>query len=211
MDRPNIIICGTPGVGKSRLCQDLCQKCPELRYININDIAQEKSLYIEYDDDNECQVLDDERVQDFLEEKYFRLKESGLVIDYHSAEIIPDDGQIQGIFVLRTDNDVLYYRLQQRNYSTKKIDQNIQSEIFQVCLDEANESFDQNIVHELRNNDEKDYQRNLEYLINWIQNWPSINTNDKPPQVSQSNGDESSDTAMKKSPNLSNAKRQKTS
>ncbi|CAF0744381.1 unnamed protein product [Didymodactylos carnosus] len=203
MDRPNIIICGTPGVGKSRLCQDLCQKCPELRYVNINEVAQQKNYFIEYDDDNECQILDDERVQDFLEEKYFRLKPSGLVIDYHSAGIIPDDGQIQGVFVLRTDNDILHQRLEQRNYSAKKIDQNIQSEIFQVCLDEAYESFEEDIVRQLRNNDENDYQRNLDYLVKWAQNWPCINMDDQE-QLSLPNSTGGFDATIKSSPKLSN-------
>jgi adenylate kinase len=61
--------------------------------------------------------------------------------------------------------------LQKRNYSEKKIDQNIQSEIFQICLDEARETFDENLVHEITNETEEDFKKNVDNLLNWIDQW----------------------------------------
>ncbi|CAF3466531.1 unnamed protein product [Rotaria socialis] len=178
---PNIVVCGTPGVGKSRLCEALCSKNKSLTYININALAKQEKFLLEYDDENECRILDDEAVHDYLNEEYFEKSTppSGLVLDYHSAGIIPESDHIHGIFVVRCSNDKLYDRLKQRNYSAKKIEQNIQSEIFQVCLDEAEESFDEDIVHKITNETEDDFEKNVENLSNWIAQWSSDNDTQK--------------------------------
>ena len=63
--------------------------------------------------------------------------------------------------------------MKERNYSQKKIEQNIQSEIFQICLDEARETFDEAIVHEITNESEEDFKKNIDNLSNWIQQWSS--------------------------------------
>ena len=190
---PNIIICGTPGrpssfsfqlslilllgVGKTRLCQALCSANKSFTYVNINELAKERKFLLEYDEENECQILDDDAVHDYLDEEYFEKSPSpsGLIIDYHSAGIVPDSDAIHGVFVVRCSNDKLYDRFQQRQYSTKKIEQNIQSEIFQICLDEARETFDETIVHELSNETEEDFQKNVTNLSNWIEQWCADN------------------------------------
>jgi adenylate kinase len=192
---PNIIICGTPGislcihhlffifefslsgVGKSRFCQELCTLNKSLKSININDLAKQHRFLLEYDEENQCEILDDDTINDYLDDQYFqRSFPSGLIIDYHSAGIIPDNNHIHGIVVLRCNNDKLYDRLKNRNYSEKKIEQHIQSEVFQVCLNEAREAFDETIVHELINETDDDLKKNIEYLLKWIDRWPFNDT-----------------------------------
>ena len=75
------------------------------------------------------------------------------------------------VFVLRTDNTALFDRLHQRSYNQSKIDNNLQCEIFQTILDEARESYDENIVHELRSDSTDDLEQNLEKIALWIQSW----------------------------------------
>jgi adenylate kinase len=194
---PNIIICGTPGipswivdlwsnlfslgVGKTRLCQEICSANKSLTYLNINELAKQQKFLLEYDEENECQILDDDAIHDYFEDEYFQKTPppSGLIIDYHSAGIIPDSDLIHGIFVIRCSNDKLYDRFKQRNYSEKKIDQNIQSEIFQICLDEARETFDENLVHEITNETEEEFKKNVENLLNWIDQWSTDNNKTK--------------------------------
>ena len=165
------------GVGKTRLCQALCSANKSLTYLNINEIAKDRKFLLDYDEENECRILDDDAVHDYLDEDYFQKSPapSGLIIDYHSAGIVPESDSIHGIFVVRCSNDKLYNRLQQREYSAKKIEQNIQSEIFQICLDEARENFDEKIVHELTNETEEDFQKNLANLSQWIEQWSADN------------------------------------
>ena len=39
--QPNILVTGTPGTGKSTLCQRLCQKVKELTHHNCGEVAKE--------------------------------------------------------------------------------------------------------------------------------------------------------------------------
>jgi adenylate kinase len=189
---PNIIICGTPGIsffivfhfkffligaGKTRLCQELCSSNKSLNYININELAKQHQFILEYDQENQCEILNDDAINDYLDHEYFQKSSpSGLVIDYHSAGIIPDNNQIHGIVVLRCNKDELYDRLKNGNYSESKIEQYIQSEVFQVCLNEAHEAFDEAIVCQLSNTTDEDLKKNIEYLLKWIDRWPVNDT-----------------------------------
>ncbi|VDN35259.1 unnamed protein product [Dibothriocephalus latus] len=74
---PNILITGTPGCGKSTLSAELAA-ATGLNYISVNDVAKEQDLYDEYDEENECHVLDEDRVIDELEPK---MQEGGQVLN----------------------------------------------------------------------------------------------------------------------------------
>ncbi|CAB1414067.1 unnamed protein product [Pleuronectes platessa] len=66
--RPNVLLTGTPGVGKTTLGKELAQRT-ELTYVNIGDLAQEGQLYDGYDEEYKCPILDEDRVVDELDEK----------------------------------------------------------------------------------------------------------------------------------------------
>jgi adenylate kinase len=73
--------------------------------------------------------------------------------------------------VLRCDSTVLYDRLTARGYKGKKLEENMDSEIMQVLLDEARESYKEEIVVELRSESNADVEGNLERVEAWIENW----------------------------------------
>ena len=75
------------------------------------------------------------------------------------------------VVVLRTDSTQLYDRLKARNYPDAKLQENIDSEIMEVLLSEARESYDKNIVVELRSNDTDDLESNVERIETWLTNW----------------------------------------
>ena len=54
--------------------------------------------------------------------------------------------------MLRAKTDVLFDRLTERGYSEKKRGENLEAEIMQVVLDEARESYEEDIVQELPSN-----------------------------------------------------------
>lgn len=58
-----------------------------------------------------------------------------------------------------------------RGYSGKKLEDNIQCEIFQTILDEARDSYKVDIVHELPSNNPEDLEDNLEKISAWIQQY----------------------------------------
>lgn len=90
--------------------------------------------------------------------------------------------------VLRTNSTLLYDRLVSRyghqskslflganicsrGYSEKKLQENIDSEIMEVLLEEARSSYDAEIVIELQSDSVEDIENNVERMETWIQNW----------------------------------------
>ena len=58
---PNIIITGTPGVGKTSHCELLAESTG-LRHLSINKIVKERECHEGWDDELKCYIVDDEKV-----------------------------------------------------------------------------------------------------------------------------------------------------
>ena len=155
----NVLISGTPGVGKSTHAAELSTRLG-LKYININEIANERNLYEGWDSELESKILDEETL---LEEITADIKKGGCVVDYHSCDLFPKSW-FHGVFVLRTDNTILYDRLAKRGYNEVKMKNNIECEIFQELLEEAREHFGLEKVTELFSNHPDDIDKNLDVM-----------------------------------------------
>jgi adenylate kinase len=142
--------------------------------MDISKIAKQSELYLNYDPEYECHVLDEDRLIDELDDA---MKEGGNIVDYHGCEFFPERW-FDAVFVLRTDNTMLYQRLEKRNYSQRKIQENVQCEIFQTILDEAKDSYNSEIVYELNSNTPDDLQDNLNRIQLWIDQWTKTFAND---------------------------------
>jgi adenylate kinase len=60
---PNIIITGTPGVGKTSHCELLVQNT-ELKHLSVNKIAEERDCYDGRDEELGSWVIDEDKVRD---------------------------------------------------------------------------------------------------------------------------------------------------
>lgn len=145
----------------------------QLNYLNVGDIAQQNDCYDGWDAEFQCNVLDEDKLIDELEDA---MGNGGNLVDYHGCEFFPERW-FDIVFVLRTSNDVLYPRLEQKGYSGKKLEDNIQCEIFQTILDEAKDSYKKEIVHELPSNTPDDMEDNIEKITEWVQQWKVTNLN----------------------------------
>lgn len=163
---PNILVTGTPGVGKSTLCKKLSE-VTGLQWLEISKIAVENNCLEEYDPVYQCPILDEDKLMDGLEET---MSEGGNIVDYHSCEFFPERW-FDIVFVLRTDNTTLYDRLMHRGYTGKKLEDNIDCEIFQVILDEANNSYKPEIVHELKSSSLEEFNENINRICVWLDEW----------------------------------------
>jgi len=161
---PNILVAGTPGTGKSTLCQQITELHPEFDWVDVGQIAKDEKLFEGYDSTYGCHVLNEEKLLDEIEDQ---MEEGGKVVDYHGCDFFPQRW-FDIVFVLRTDNTVLYDRLVARGYSGKKLQDNVQCEIFQTILDEANDSYPPQIVFELPSNTPDDMESNIEKISQWI-------------------------------------------
>lgn len=59
--QPNIIITGTPGVGKTTHCEVLAQNTG-LRHLSINDIVKERACHEGWDEERSCWIVDEDKV-----------------------------------------------------------------------------------------------------------------------------------------------------
>ena len=128
-----IVITGTPGVGKTRLAKWLAKKLSYLR-LDLHDYYEQISTG--FDKKKDCYDIDLKRLEKLVKEKR---KDSNLIIDSHVAHLLPKK-IVDVCIVLTCDNlKKLERRLKRRKYSKKKIRENLDSEIFQICLNEAKE------------------------------------------------------------------------
>ena len=73
--------------------------------------------------------------------------------------------------MLRTDSTILYDRLKARQYPEAKLQENMDAEIMEVLLEEATESYDEEIVVQLQSDEADDVEKNVERIEQWIHNW----------------------------------------
>lgn len=62
-----------------------------------------------------------------------------------------------------------------RGYAGRKLEENIQSEIFGVLLEEATDSYKKEIVVELESNNPDDMENNVERIAHFCQQWSGNN------------------------------------
>lgn len=61
-----------------------------------------------------------------------------------------------------------------RGYEGAKLSNNIECEIFQILLEEAQENYEESIVVALRSDTVEDVARNVEALTDWVRNWQPV-------------------------------------
>lgn len=165
---PNIIITGTPGVGKTTHCEALAS-ATGLHHLSINEVVKKHSIGEKSTDpsDPNVQIVDEDRLLDVIEND---LEDGGQIIDWHACDLFPPR-QIDLVAVLRCDNKVLYDRLKARGYGEAKLQENLDCEIMEVLVQEARDAFDEEQVVELRSEKSEDVDSNVERIEKWIGQW----------------------------------------
>ncbi|CAL9040239.1 adenylate kinase isoenzyme 6 homolog [Musa acuminata AAA Group] len=164
--RPNILVTGTPGTGKTTTCS-LLADATGVCHINVGDLVREKGLHDGWDEEFECHIINEDLVCDELEDK---MEDGGNIVDYHGCDFFPERW-FDCVVVLQTDNSILHDRLSSRGYMGPKLINNIECEIFQVLLEEAKASYPEDIVIALQSDTVEDISRNVTKLTEWFNNW----------------------------------------
>lgn len=130
-----IIITGTPGVGKTSIAKALAEIF-NYTYIDVNDILKSnKDICIEYDKKRECDVVDEEKLAPILKEV---AQSEDVVIDSHLSHYM-DKKYVDYCVILQCDITELKKRLEARGYKEEKVRENLDVEIFDTLLTEAQE------------------------------------------------------------------------
>ncbi|MFH4980766.1 hypothetical protein AB6A40_007475 [Gnathostoma spinigerum] len=166
--RPNILITGTPGTGKSTVGQQVAEKLG-FDFIEVGKVVRENHLYSEYDESYQCHVLDEDKLLDHLETR-MDSEDGGVVVDYHGSDFFPERW-FDFVIVLRCNNTLLYDRLKARGYDDRKIRENIECEIFGSLLEEARDSYKAEKVHELTSEVASQLEENVDYITELARTW----------------------------------------
>ena len=87
--RPNILVTGTPGVGKSKLAS-LLNSSLGLEVVNVGKFAQENNCLGDWDEEYQSHELKEDDLLDLLEERLGK-GEGGIVVEHHVPEADKSD------------------------------------------------------------------------------------------------------------------------
>ena len=130
-----IIISGTPGCGKTSVANEL-SKLIDAKIMSLNELAVSDDFSFEYDKERRTYIVDFKIFLPYILKKIKIIKLADpkfLIIESHFSDIIPKK-YIDYIFILRCDPDELAKRLKKKNFDSKKITENVQSEILGNCV-----------------------------------------------------------------------------
>lgn len=126
-----IIVTGTPGTGKTTLTK-LLQKEGYI-VLDVGKLVVEEKLYDSYDKERQSYVVNDKKLRRYLiKELEQNLTDLPLILDGHVMRLPPRF--ISHCIVLRCSIRNLRQRLEERDYSEPKIDENVEAEIMEVIL-----------------------------------------------------------------------------
>ncbi|WP_181507940.1 adenylate kinase family protein [Methanococcus maripaludis] len=152
-----IAITGTPGVGKSTVSKILFDKLKsnDVSYINITEIVSKEGFYLEKDVEMDSFVVDFDKLNDYIQS----IKTEDLILDGHVSHYLNPDY----IVVLRANPLLIKNRLESRKYLPKKVMENVEAELLDVCLIESIEKNDESKIFEIDCS-----EKNPENIVNEI-------------------------------------------
>ncbi|KAG2159574.1 P-loop containing nucleoside triphosphate hydrolase protein [Suillus bovinus] len=151
---PVIIITGTPGTGKSTHAQLLQDTSPvPLKHINVGQLVKDNAFHHGFDQQWQSYTVDEDKLLDELEPL---ASAGGIILDWHTCEIFPERWA-DLVVVLRLQS----YHALGTNYPLKKIQENNEAEIMEVVLQEARDSYLQQIVIDLKSESSQDLENNV--------------------------------------------------
>lgn len=128
-----IVVTGSSGTGKTKIAKALAKRLKH-KYLDVNELIKNKGLREKYLKRFDSYEVDIKKLNKVLVKLIKRSK--NLVIDSHLSHYLPNK-YVDYCVVCKCDLRVLEKRLKIRKYSEVKIRENLNSEIFDVCLLEA--------------------------------------------------------------------------
>ncbi len=137
-----IFISGTPCTGKTTVAANLNDYLSEngfdSKLIKINDFAIENDLVLGEDPDKFYKVIDIDGLNESLNEEINQSSNCILIVEGHLSHLCEGADKM---IVLRLNPSILKGRLEERNYSASKIQENLEAEALAVCSAEAYEIY----------------------------------------------------------------------
>jgi adenylate kinase len=132
-----IIVTGTPGTGKTTLSKKLAKKL-QYRYLDVHKLISQYNISEGYDKKRDTDIIDSKKLNLALIGEINSHKGKGVIIDSHMSHYLPKR-HVDLCMVTKCDLKELEKRLKTKKYSREKTRENMDAEIFDVCLNEAKE------------------------------------------------------------------------
>ncbi len=135
-----ILVTGTPGTGKTTLAKKLSLLL-DYTYFDVNSFIKKAHIYCSYDSKRRCYVVDTAKLAGKLvkvRQDALKTGKTGLILDSHLSHFLPPK-YADLCIVARCSFRTLKHRLAKKGYGKAKIRENLDAEIFEVCLSEAHE------------------------------------------------------------------------
>jgi adenylate kinase len=132
-----VAISGTPGTGKTTIARRI-EKEFGILHLDVNSIIKEYSLSEGYDPVKRCEIIDTNKLKKALIMLILKAKRP-IIIDSHLSHFLPKE-YIDLCIITKCSPKTLNKRLLKRGYHDAKIRENLDSEIFEVCMNEAIET-----------------------------------------------------------------------
>ncbi|KFY15914.1 hypothetical protein V492_01678 [Pseudogymnoascus sp. VKM F-4246] len=142
-----------------------------MEHLSVNTVVKDRGCHDGWDEEFQSWIVDEDKLLDEIEED---VKKGGYIIDWHACDLFPKSW-IDLVVVLRVDSTILYDRLKSRNYPELKLQENLDSEIMEVLLQEARDSYDEEIVVELRSDTSEEVDSNVARIEAWVAQWMKDN------------------------------------
>ncbi len=130
-----IIITGTPCTGKTSVSKKLAAKL-DASHVDLAELVKREKLYCGIDKERNSIIADLDKVSQRIKEVIQEAK-GDVIIDGHYAVHVVNPEAVDFVFVLRKDPRRLKALMERRGYSGKKLWENLEAEILDVCLMEA--------------------------------------------------------------------------
>lgn len=130
-----IIVTGTPGTGKTEIAKELARKL-KMKYISGYKVIKDEKLSECYDEERKTYIVDENKFSKALIK--IINKEKNVIIDSHMSHFLPRK-YVGLCIVTKCKIPELRKRMKRRGYSRLKVKENIDAELFDVCLNESYE------------------------------------------------------------------------
>lgn len=128
-----IIVTGSVAAGKTTIAKMIAKKLG-WKYLDVTKLIKEEGLAEDYDPERDTSIVDVKKLNKILV-KLIK-KNNELVIDSHMSHYL-DSKYVDLCVVVKCDIETLRERLAERGYDPGKIQENLDAELFDVCLNEA--------------------------------------------------------------------------
>jgi adenylate kinase len=137
-----LIVTGTPGTGKTTVAR-LISALYGFHYLDGNRIISKYHLSEGYDRKRNAKIVDARKfssaaLKEIRIPRKLSKERAGMVIDSHLSPYLPKKS-VAACIVTRCSLKTLEKRLKKRKYPAEKVRENLDAEIFDLCLVEARE------------------------------------------------------------------------